>query len=1058
MHIRILITFALIVAASTASAQNVEDWQNPQVIERNKEAPHASFTSYATREQAMRGDPGESPFHLSLNGDWRFKWSSRPSERPSEFFQPDYDVSGWDLISVPSNWEVEGYGTPIYTNIVYPWGLPDPPFIPENNNPVGSYRRTVMMPASWAGNRMILHFAGVESAFYLWLNGEVVGYSQGSRTPAEFDVTSYMRPGENVIAVEVYRWSDGSYLEDQDFWRLSGIFRDVSLHVTPKLFIRDFWAQANLDEACQDGVLDLSIQVRNDSKEISGGHLEASLLDPDGKPVAEAWSAAVSVEPGVEKELNHSQVLKSPKKWSAERPHLYTLLLTLKGGDDEVLQVIPTRIGFRRVEIKEGQLLVNGKALLLKGANRHEHDPDTGHTVSRESMIRDIVLMKSHNLNAVRTSHYPNVPEWYDLCDLYGLYVVDEANIESHGIGYEPESTLGNKPEWKKAHMDRTIRMVERDKNHPSVIIWSLGNEAGDGVNFEATSAWIHDRDPSRPVQYERAEERPHTDLVVPMYHTVKRIVEYAETHTDRPLILCEYAHAMGNSGGNLYEYWEAIKKYKHLQGGFVWDWVDQGLRTRSPEGAEYFAYGGDLGPPEVPSDGNFCMNGLVSADRVPHPSLLEVKKIYQYVEFSPSDLQAGKIKIENQYDFQSLDFLRGFWELRANGRRLQQGTLPVLDLGPGESREVTIPFDPPRVEPGVEYWLTVSMRLAERTRWAEPGYEMAWEQFNLPLNAPSSAERLDQMPALKLQESPFIASVEGANFVLEFDKKHGTISSFRFEDTELIRSGPLPDFWRAPIDNDLGNQMHRRLAIWRPADRKVDWRGLGIHWQVAETRVEQVSPGLVRIKSVGTLARVRAQYEVTYEVLGSGEVKVHASMTGAASDLPELPRFGMQLTLPQEFQAMEWYGRGPHESYWDRKRSAAVGQYRGTVDEQFVEYSRPQENGNKTDVRWLALTNQEGIGLLAIGRPLLSVGARNYRTADLENVRHHHILQKRPFVTLNLDHRQMGVGGDNSWGALPLEAYRLKPGDYSYSFSLVPISEEEEAAAEVARQIRAQF
>lgn len=1048
MHIRrgslILATVVVLACFLTAAAQSVEDWQNPQIIERNKEAPHASFTSFATMDQAIRGEAGESPFHLALNGDWRFKWSSRPYERPVDFFQPEYDVSGWDQIPVPSNWELEGYGIPIYTNIIYPWGPPDPPYIPENNNPVGSYRRTFMLPESWTGRRIVVHFAGVESAFYLWLNGKMVGYSQGSRTPAEFDLTPYLHQGENLIAVEVYRWSDGSYLEDQDFWRLSGIFRDVFLYSTPTLYIRDFWAQANLDESCQEGVFDLNVQLENDSKETAGGQLEASLLDQEGKRVLESWSQAVSVGPGAETEFNQSQTLSNPKKWSAETPYLYTLLLTLRDQQGQILQIIPARVGFRRVEMKGGQLLVNGKPVLLKGVNRHEHDPDTGHTVSTELMIRDILLMKTHNVNAVRTSHYPNVPEWYDLCDFYGLYIVDEANIESHGIGYEPDKTLGNKPEWKKAHLDRTVRMVERDKNHPSVIIWSLGNEAGDGVNFEATSAWIHGRDPSRPVQYERAESRPHTDIVVPMYHSVRRITQYAETHSDRPLILCEYAHAMGNSVGNLYEYWEAIKKYKHLQGGFIWDWVDQGLRARTPEGVEYFAYGGDFGPPEIPSDGNFCMNGLVSADRTPHPSLLQVRKIYQYVDFSASDLSQGKIRIENQYDFQSLGSLRGFWEVRADGKTIEQGALPALDLAAGESQLVTIPLTRPTVRPGVEYWLNVSFRLAEKTRWADPGYEVAWEQFKLPFSAESRAEDLVPSADLKLQESPFIARVQGDDFTLEFDKKRGSISSFRFKDTELIRTGPYPDFWRAPIDNDLGNQMPRRLSIWRPADRKVDWRGLGIHWQVQETTVEQVSPAMVRFSAKGLLARVLARYEVTYEVLGSGEVKVHASMTGASPDLPELPRFGMQVTLPKEFQWMEWYGRGPHESYWDRKRGAAVGEYMGTVDDQFFEYSRPQENGNKTDVRWFSLTNKEGVGLMAIGKPLLSVGAKNYRTADLENVRHHYALERRPFVTLNLDHKQMGVGGDNSWGALPMEAYRLKPGDYSYSFSLIPISKKE--------------
>jgi len=1048
-----------LATATAVRGKHIEDWQNPQIIERNKQAPHSSFTSYATVEQALSGKKERSPLYLSLNGQWSFKWSKRPSERPQAFFEREFDVSNWDQISVPSNWQLEGHGIPIYTNIAYPWGAPDPPYIPDDNNPVGSYRRTVVIPDSWLDKRIVIHFAGVESAFYLWLNGKMVGYSQGSRTPAEFDLTPFIERGKNIVAVEVFRWSDGSYLEDQDFWRLSGIYRDVFLYSTPKLFVRDFWVQAGLSESGELGQLTVTVQLRNDSEDRSAsGQLEAVLLDGEGNRVLDPWIEPLRISPNSDLELSYSQTLTHPKKWSAETPNLYTLLLELKDPEQSTLQVIPARTGFRSVEIKEGQLLLNGKPILLKGVNRHEHDPDTGHTVSRESMLRDIELMKQHNINAVRTSHYPNLPEWYELCDEYGLYIVDEANIESHGIGYNPEDTLGNKPEWKKAHLDRTERMLERDKNHPSVIIWSLGNEAGDGINFEATSAWIHKRDPSRPVQYERAETRSHTDIVAPMYHSVEQIVDYALEHSDRPLILCEYAHAMGNSVGNLFEYWDAIKRYKHLQGGFIWDWVDQGLRSQTAEGIEYFAYGGDFGPPEIPSDGNFCMNGLVASDRTPHPSLLEVKKIYQYIDFSASDLYQGKIRIENQYDFVSLGFLRGYWELSANGIVMEEGMLDILDLAPGEDRVVRIPFETPKPEPGVEYWLNIHFRLAEKKLWAGPGHEVAWEQFELPFRATGSSQSFHSIEELDLQETPFIASVKGEDFILEFDKKRGSIDSWIFRGIELIRTGPSPDFWRAPIDNDLGNQMHRRLSVWRPADRKVDWRSQGIEWKIEDTAVEQVSPGVVKIRVKGSLRGVPAEYDVSYEVHGSGEVQVEARMSGTASDVPELPRFGMQMTLPQEFQLMQWYGRGPHESHWDRKKGAAVGRYSGTIDEQFVEYSRPQENGNKTDVRWVSLTNGNGIGLLAVGRPLLSVAARNFRTSDLENVRHQHSLQRRPFVTLNLDYKQMGVGGDNSWGALPHEAYRLKFGDYDYSFSLLPISESEEPAASVARKIRATF
>ena len=621
------------------SAGQVNDWENPAVFSRNKEAPHASFQRYDTVEAAARRDlPGR--YSMSLNGMWSFKWVPEPSQRPRDFFNPEYDVSTWDEITVPSNWELQGYGTPIYTNIIYPFGPPEPPFIPHNNNPVGSYRRDFTVPQDWDGRRIVIHFAGVESAFYIWVNGEKVGYSQGSRTPAEFDLTSFVQPGSNTLAVEVYRWSDGSYLEDQDFWRLSGIFRDVAIYATPELYVRDFQARTEFDSAYQDASLKVYVDLSNYSKQVpAGGSISLMLEDANGAAVLTGTEKNVKLSPGEDLRVFWEESVKSPAQWSAENPCLYNLVIKLSDRENVVLEVIPFKIGFRQVEMRDGQILINNIPALFKGVNRHEHDPDTGHYLTRESMIRDIKLMKQHNINAVRTCHYPDVPEWYELCDEYGIYLIDEANIESHGMGYRSDTTLGNNPVWKEAHLDRTRSMVERDKNHASVVIWSLGNEAGDGVNFEATSAWIHDRDNSRPVHYERAMQKPHVDIVSNMYSKVEQIIEYAQTHKDRPFILCEYAHAMGNSVGNLFKYWDAIEKYPQLQGGFIWDWVDQGLRAYTEEGRPYFAYGGDFGPPEVPSDDNFCMNGLVSADRIPHPSLLEVKKVYQYVGFEAVDL-----------------------------------------------------------------------------------------------------------------------------------------------------------------------------------------------------------------------------------------------------------------------------------------------------------------------------------------------------------------------------------------------------------------------------------
>jgi beta-galactosidase len=1036
--------FALLIpVALPAEMAGSRDWENPEVIGRNKMPPHAFFHAHSSEKEALTG--AAPAFVQSLNGSWRFHWAKRPADRPMTFHELNYDDSDWTEIPVPSNWQLHGYGIPIYTNVQYPFGRPDPPRIPHDINSVGSYRRTFSLPSSWRGRRVVLHFSGVESAFYLWINGTQVGYSQGSRTPAEFEVTPHLVEGENLIAVEVYRWSDGSYIEDQDFWRLSGIFRDVFLYSTAPVYLWDYWVRTDLDERYRDAELILDMQVSNDSPEPVRGALDISLLDNNGRPVFRKASVDYSVPARDQATVEFSRMIRNPDKWSAESPDLYTLLLTLKGSGGEILEVVSQRVGFREVEIGGGQLLVNGVPLLLKGVNRHEHDPDTGHTVSVESMMRDIRLMKQHNINAVRTSHYPSVPLWYDLCDQFGLYLVDEANIESHGIGYEPEDTLANKPEWKKAHLDRTIRLVERDKNHPSVIIWSLGNEAGDGVIFEATSDWIHQRDSTRPVQYEQASTRPHTDIVAPMYARIDQIVHYAETHDDRPLILCEYAHAMGNSVGNLQEYWDVIREYPQLQGGFIWDWVDQGLRHRTEDGREFLAYGGDFGPPEVPSDGNFCMNGLVSADRVPHPSLHEVKKVYQFVDIEADDLPRGRIRVSNQYAFLDLSVLKATWELREDDRKLQSGTLPQLKLAPGESRVVTIPLREHESEPGAEYWLVVSLQLREEAPWAKAGHEVAWEQFKLPSAPAPVVAGGRESPPLEMTDSGYVLTLTGEDFLLELNKKKGTIESFRYRGTELIRTGPRPSFWRAPIDNDRGNDMPARLGVWRDAGRE---------WNVS-TSVKRLSAGEVRVNVDGYLPRVRSRYRVEYRVRGDGEVGTRVSFTPGDTDLPDIPRFGMQMTLPVEFQNLEWYGRGPHETYQDRKSGARIGVYGGTVDEQFVEYSRPQENGNKTDVRWALLTNQDGVGLLAIGHPVLEMSAWNYLLGDLEGVRHHHMIERRPFVTLNLDLKQMGVGGDNSWGSRPHWKYRLPAKEYSYSFSLVPYAKERGDAMMVARAIR---
>jgi beta-galactosidase len=851
-----------------------------------------------------------------------------------------------------------------------------------------------------------------------------------------------------VVALEVYRYSDGSYLECQDFWRISGIFRDVSLYSWDDLHIRDFQVHTDLDEDYRDSELGVDVWVRNLDDEARPFTIEAQLFDAEGNLVVEDLTTSASADGGGEVKVRLDRQVENPPKWSAEEPNLFRLVVTLTDAEGSIIQAVSTNVGFREVEITNGQLLVNGVAVLIKGTNRHEHDPDTAHVMSTEGMIRDILLMKQHNINAVRTSHYPDVPGWYDLTDRYGLYIIDEANIESHGIGYDPDKTLGNKLEWGKAHLDRTISMVERDKNHPSVIIWSLGNEAGDGVNFTANADWIRERDPSRPVHYERAELGPNTDIYCPMYERIPQIVEYAETYDDRPLILCEYSHAMGNSNGNLKDYWDAIYKYERLQGGFIWDWVDQGLRQPIPGRPDefYFAFGGDFEPPGVYHDDNFLMNGLVSADRVPHPGLLELKKVYQYITVERVDLSRGEMKVTNGYAFIDLAGFDGFWELEGDGDLLASGKLPKLDLAPAESQMVTIPLPIIEPQPGVEYWLNLSFRLATDTSWADRGHEVAWEQFKLDIVVEAPALDVAEMPPLELDDGSDQLTVSGDGFTVRFDATTGTIASWVADGTELIRSGPRPNFWRAPTDNDRGNGWPERCAPWKVATG---------NWQVIGSVVETPSPAEVKVRFEGSFPDINSTNQVVYTVLGSGDIIVEHSFTPGEGELPEVPRFGMQLVIPGGFETVTWYGRGPHESYWDRKAGARVGRWSGTVDEQFVDYSEPQENGNKTDVRWVSVTNDEDVGLLVAGEPLIGFSVHHYTTEDLETAKHGYQMEYRQDITFNVDMGQTGVGGDTSWGARTHDQYTLWPEPMSYSFRIRPLAPSDPPAMELARRTR---
>lgn len=1019
----------LFSGGTSIAEQPKYDWENPKMFNQNKEPAHCSLIPYEDHKQAIRNKPDRSPFYKSLNGPWKFHWVNKPADRPTDFFNPKTDVGHWNDIQVPSNWQLHGYGKPIYINAGYPFRM-DPPHISHDYNPVGSYRRDFIIPSTWKEGRVFIHFAGVKSAFYLWVNGRKVGYSQGSMTPAEFDITPYIKPGKNMAAVEVYRWSDGSYLEDQDMWRLSGIYRDVFLFATPTVHIRDFQVESGLDEKYGNAVMTVTPVIHNYGKDPSKPHkLEVTLYDRNGRTVTHMKKNVQTVGPKDERSLHFQTKISNPRKWTAETPYLYTVVLTLRDSQNRIKEVEQCGFGFRKVEIRGGQLLVNGKPVTIKGVNRHEHDPDFGRAVPFDRMLQDVKLLKQNNINAVRTSHYPDHPYWLELCDHFGIYLIDEANIESHGMGYKPERTLGNNPDWKEAHLDRAISMVERDKNHPSVIIWSMGNEAGDGVNFEAVSAWIHKRDASRPVHYERALERSHVDIVSPMYATIERIVRYAETPQKRPLILCEYAHAMGNSVGNLQDYWDAIEYHKHLQGGFIWDFIDQGLRKKTSNGRMFWAYGGDYG--DFPNDGNFCCNGIVMPDRTPNPSLFEVKKVYQYVKTTPVDLGKGRVRVLNKYEFLDLGFLGISWELTENGRSLQKGTLKRLRPAPKKWKEITIPFKKPELKPGGEYFLRVTFSLAQDMPWAEKGHVLAWDQFKLPFEAPAiPVVDVKKLPGVQFKEEEKKIVVTGEGFSVTIGKKSGLIESWEYRGRQMLTSRLTPNFWRVPTDNDKGNRMPRRQAIWRNAGRDRT---------VAKVVVKRVSPGLVRVTAVSLLMAGNSPYQVSYGIYGSGDIVVENKVVPQRG-LPNLPRFGMQVGLPGEYNNVTWFGRGPHENYWDRCTGAAVGYYSVPVEKQIHGYVRPQENGNKTDVRWVALRGKDGGGLLAVGMPLLYVSVWPYDMPALERGKHIHDLSNGDMVTLNLDYRQMGVGGDNSWGARPHSRYTLPPKPYGYGFRLTPI------------------
>lgn len=1049
MNKYLAVLILLFVVCHQGSAQDY-DWENPEMFNQNKELPHATLMPFKDVASALSKKREESIYYRTLSGIWKFNWSPKPADRPVDFYKSSFDVSDWDNIEVPSNWEVKGYGIPIYTNIPYPFADkrtspltemtegPNPPQVPKEYNPVASYKRSFDVPSQWKGRRVLIHFGAVKSAMYLWVNGKKVGYSQGSKTPAEWDITDYLTSGTNDLAVEVYRWSDGSYLEDQDFWRLSGIERDVYLYSTPEVRIRDYFAKTTLDDSYQNGLFTLEVELKNTVKGLkSKNQIVNYKLFDDKKQIIKEDEISVPINKKEFAKASLSTTIDDVKKWTAETPNLYTLVIELKDKLGNTTEVVSSKIGFRRVELINTIFHINGVEVLIKGVNRHEHDQYEGHVVTEENMIKEIALMKQNNINAVRMAHYPNTPRFYELCDKYGLYVTDEANIESHGLGYGKES-LANFKLWEAAHLDRNIRMVERDKNHPSVIVWSMGNEAGDGPNFTTVYRWIKERDPSRPVHYERAIMGDNTDIYCPQYPSVQGLKDYASKRKKKTMIMSEYAHAMGNSTGNLAAMWELIhdRNNQQLQGGYIWDWIDQGLVKKDEQGNEFWAYGGDFGPKDIPSDGNFLANGIISPDYTPHPAMAEVKYAYQYIRFYEEDLAKGKITVHNYHDFISSKDYDIDWMIEANGEEIVYGELEQINIPAQGKISIVIPeLASLNKEAGVEYFINFSAKLNVNRDFQKRGDEVASEQFEISntLEIPKVANNL---PAIKLTESDEQYVLIGENFSVMVNKSNGEISSYIINEMELIQKGPKVNFWRAPTDNDKGFNMINQMGIWRSVSNELKLNSI---------KANSVSSSSVQIIAEYDLPKVNSKQLVSYTVNGDGSIDFHYRFKKGKGKYLNMPRYGVRWEMPVNFDNLTFYGRGPHENYDDRKASAFVGKYTDKVANQYFNYVRPQENGYKTDVRWFELRNQNGVGFRIIGDSLLGFSSLHNPMEDFDqkdhgDFRHTNDIVKKDGVFIHTDLKQMGIGGDNSWGAQPYAEFQLPLQDYEFKFSMKPV------------------
>lgn len=1027
------------------------EWENPEIFEINREEATATFYRYTSEESALLNEGWKnSLFYKSLNGTWKFYYADSVQATPLGFYKPEYDTKNWDIIKVPSNWEMQGFGIPIYTNITYVFPK-NPPFIPHNLNNVGIYKRDFEIPNNWKNKQIHLHFGGVSGAMYVYINGKMVGYNEGSKTPAQFDITKYLKNGKNELSVQVLRWSDASYMEDQDFWRLSGIERNVYLMATNKVIINDLTLQQDLINNYKDGQFGLEVEIGNNSDKTVRKNLEVMLLDQKEKIFS--ISKKITAKPG-KTIVNFEKVLKNVKSWTAETPNLYKALIILKD-EKEINEATSVNVGFRNISIQNSQFLVNGKPVLIKGVNLHDHDQKTGHVISEDLTLKDLQLMKENNVNAIRCSHYPKNPFFYKMTDEYGFYVIDEANIETHGMGTTNQGLDNNEeaksvhpaylPEWKGMHLDRTIRMFERDKNHPSIVTWSLGNEAGNGENFYATYDWLKSHDTTRPVQYEGALNYENTDIQPPMYMKIPAMIKYAENDPQKPLILCEYAHSMGNSTGNFQDYWNAIEKYKVLQGGFIWDWVDQGILAKTKDGEQYWGYGGDFGASEIQNDGNFCINGIVNPDRTPHPALAEVKKVYQPIKITEGKISGGSFKVKNEYFFKDLSDIDFSWELLKDGKSLKTGTIGEIYLEPQSSKTINLKL--PKIESrNNEYALNIYARTNKKLPLIPKNHRVAYEQFVIGMFKPE-IDTVGQK-LLKIEISDSVVMIKSDALKVNFDKSTGKLSQLDYGDGNLILEPLKPNYWRAPTDNDFGYKMPEKRAEWKQASSIQQLQNFEILVDGKSADLKRSSNFEGRSIEVFSTYRIGenlASATLHYKVFPGGMIKLTQDLRDIQQNASRLPRFGSTIIIKNQYQNVNWYGRGPQENYIDRNTAALLGIYKESLAQLYFPYIRPQENGERTDIRWVSFTNNAGKGIEFTTEKPISFSAHHQYLSDFDagkNKAERHTIDvpKRDFVSINLDDIEMGVGGDNSWGAQPHDKYQIKPEEMTYTFYIKPV------------------